>query len=369
MDFLQSIDWEQLLDMFLLPGCILAGSLTIGFTLNNMIEKRLHQHVSGIAENSFPYIVIRALHGVPISLSLVTGLYWIVNTSSLHPSMAKLFSYVLFTVIVFTITRIIERILSRVIDLKLGGREDGAEQSSLLSIIFKALIYGTGVLIVLQYYDISITPIITALGVGGMAVALGLQETLANIFSGLQLILSRQLRVGEYVRLNTGDEGQVMDIHWRFTTIMPAAGGSEVVIPNKTIAAAITTNYSRPRDDVAIMIPIGVAYDSDLEKVEQITLEVAADVMKSVDGYEPQPDAEGRDLNPMAPAVRFHTFADSSIDFNVILHCSQFAHQFILKHEFIKALKKRYDEESINIPFPIRTVIQENPLSTEMSGK
>ncbi len=360
MDSLQWIDWEQLLDMFLLPGCILAGSLLIGFTLNNMVEKRLHQHVAGIEESSLTFIVIRALRGVPISLSLVSGLYWIVNTSSLHPSVAKLFSYVLFAVIVFTITRIAERVLSRIVEIKLSGRDDGAEQSSLLSIIFKALIYATGVLIVLQYYEISITPIITALGVGGMAVALGLQETLANIFAGLQLILSRQLRVGEYVRLNTGDEGQVMDIHWRFTTIMPAAGGSEVVIPNKTIAAAITTNFSRPQDDVAIMIPVGVSYDSDLDKVEKITLEVATDIMKNIDNYKPQLNDENKDMNPMAPVVRFHTFGDSSIDFNVILHCSEFAHQFILKHEFIKALKKRYDEENIDIPFPIRTVIQEN---------
>ncbi len=360
MDFMQWFNQEQLLDMFLLPGCILTGSLIIGFTLNNMVEKRLHQHVAGIDENSLTYIVIRALRGVPISLSLVSGLYWIVDTSSLHPSVARLFSYVLFAVIVFTITRIAERVLSRLIEIKLSGRDDGAEQSSLLTIIFKAFIYATGVLIVLQYYEISITPIITALGVGGMAVALGLQETLANIFAGLQLILSRQLRVGEYVRLNTGDEGQVMDIHWRFTTIMPAAGGSEVVIPNKTIASAITTNFSRPQDDVAIMIPVGVSYDSDLDKVERITLEVATEIMKSIDDYKPQLNDENKDVNPMAPVVRFHTFGDSSIDFNVILHCSEFAHQFILKHEFIKALKKRYDEENIDIPFPIRTVIQEN---------
>ena len=357
MDSLQWIDISFLSELLLLPCCILIASLVIGITLNRMVENRIHHHVAGIDESSLAYIVIHALRGVPISLSLVSGLYWIVDVSDLPPSMSKLFSYILFAVIVFTITRIIERVLSRLIELKLAGGSSNTEQSTLLNMIFKGVIYSTGFLVILQYYDISITPIITALGVGGMAVALGLQETLANIFSGLQLILSRQVRVGDYIRLNTGDEGRVMDINWRFTTVMPAAGGSEVVIPNKTIAGSITTNYSRPQNDIVITIPVGVAYDSDLEQVERITLEIATRVMEKVDGYTPQKDANGRDRNPMAPAVRFHTFGDSSINFNVILHSSLFDHQYLLKHEFIKALTKRYRDENIDIPFPIRTII------------
>lgn len=356
MDSLEWIDWTQMSELLLLPICILVASLSIGIIINRMVNHRIMRHVAGIDEDSFAYIVIKALHGVPISLSLVIGLYWIVKTSNLPAPISKIFSYILFAVIVFTITRIMERALSRLIELKLS--DGNTEQSTLLNMIFKAVVYSTGILIILQHYNISITPIITALGVGGMAVALGLQETLANIFSGLQLILSRQVRVGDYIRLNTGDEGKVMDINWRFTTVMPATQGSEVVIPNKTIAGSITTNYSRPRDDIVITIPVGVAYDSDLEHVERVTLAAATDVMKNVDGYTPRPDANGKDTNPMAPAVRFHTFGDSSINFNVILHSSLFDHQYILKHEFIKELTKRYRDENIEIPFPIRTVVQ-----------
>ena len=121
-----------------------------------------------------------------------------------------------------------------------------------------------------------------------------------------------------------------------------------VVIPNQKIASAIITNYSLPRKDIIIKIPIGVAYNSDLEQVERVTLEVATKVLEEVD----------QEID-IAPAVRFHTFGESSIDFNVILHSSNFDHQFILKHEFIKALTKRYREEGIEIPFPIRTIVQQ----------
>lgn len=357
MDTLSWIDLSQLPSLLFVPACILIVSLTIGITVNNMVEKRLHQHVSKLDESSLVYIIIQGLRGIPINLSLVIGLYWIVNTSNLPGSVAKLFSYILFTSIVFTLTRLVERILSRLVELKLSSGSNDTEQSTLLNMIFKGIVYSTGLLIILDYYNISITPIITALGVGGMAVAFGLQETLANIFSGLQLILSRQVRVGDYIRLNTGDEGKVTDINWRFTTVMPTTRGSEVVIPNKTIAGSITTNYSRPCDDIVIVIPVGVAYDSDLEHVERVTLEAALKVMKEVDGYEPTPDENGVDTNYMAPAVRFHTFADSSINFNVILHSPFFGNQYIIKHKFIKELTKRYRDEEINIPFPIRTII------------
>ena len=120
-----------------------------------------------------------------------------------------------------------------------------------------------------------------------------------------------------------------------------------VVVPNQKIASSNITNFSMPHRDIVIRIPIGVAYDSDLEKVERVTVEVAETILEQVDK-----DAK------IKPAVRFHTFGDSSIDFNVIMHSSRFDHQFLLKHEFIKALTKRYREEGIEIPYPIRTVIQ-----------
>ena len=233
------------------------------------------------------------------------------------------------------------------ISLHIESSQQKLPKTTLLNTILNVVIYAMGVLVVLQYYGISIAPILTAMGVGGMAVALALQETLANIFSGLHLILSKQLRLDDYIKLSTGEEGRVTDITWRFTTIVPAGGGNMIVIPNQKIASSNITNYSMPRKDIVISIPVGVAYDSDLDKVERVTLDVAKEVMAQID----------KDVK-MEPAVRFHTFGESSIDFNVVLHSSYFEHQFLLKHEFIKALTRRYREEGIEIPYPTRTVLQ-----------
>ena len=352
MEWMTWIDWAHFLKMLIIPGCILIASLTIGIMLNRAIKKRVAAHLSS-DEMTWQYIFTNALQGVPISLCLVVGLYWIVNTIDIIEPLVKIFSYILFTVIIFSITRVIARTVNGVIDMQIEHSQEKMPKTTLLNAIVNGIIYAMGILVVLQYYGISIAPILTALGVGGMAVALSLQETLANLFSGLHLILSKQLRLGDYIRLSTGEEGRVTDITWRFTTIVPSGDSNMVVIPNQKIASSNITNYSMPRRDIAIKIPVGVAYDSDLDKVERVTLEVARTVIEQVD--------EGVQIPPV---VRFHTFGESSIDFNVVMHSSRFDHQFLLKHEFIKALTRRYREEGIDIPYPIRTVISSSSADT-----
>ena len=354
MGYLQHIDWLALGHKLIIPACILFVALSIGIVLNQLLTRKLEEKVKD-HESEIRGIFFRAMRGVPISFCLVTGLYWIVTTSNLPTGLERIFSYVLFASIVFSITRVIERTLSGFIRLKFSGTSD-MTQSTLLDTIFRVAIYASGALIILQYYDISIAPILTAMGVGGMAVAFGVRETLENIFSGLQLILSKQIRVNDYIKLSTGDEGRVTDINWRYITIMPPTESNVVVIPNKVIAGAVTTNFSQPRDDIIVVVPIGVSYDSDLDKVEQVTVEVARELMIKVDGYEPQFDENGIDRNKLAPVVRFQCFNDSSIDFNAVLHVQIFTNQYVLKHEFIKAITRRYREEGINIPFPIRTL-------------
>ena len=351
LHFLGASGWDDLTNRVLMPlmppALVLLAALFLGITLNRLLTRRLAHHLQS-EEGTWTYIFLNALRGVPVSLCLIIGLYWSISLIDFIQSFVKLFSYILFAVIVLSITRVIARTVSGFVDMQMTKSKD-LPRTTLLNAIVNVIIYAMGVLVILQYYGISIAPILTALGVGGMAVALALQETLANIFSGLHLIISKQLRLGDYIRLSSGEEGRVTDITWRFTTIAPVGDGNMVVIPNQKIASAIITNYSLPRKDIVIKIPIGVAYDSDLEKVEQVTLEVANQVMEEVD----------QELD-IPPTVRFHTFAESSIDFNVFLHSSNFDHQFILKHEFIKALTKRYREEGIDIPFPIRTIVQEN---------
>ena len=344
---LQSLDVKALVALLLVPTCIVLGALTVGIIADRLIRRYIRHHLA-VDESTWKYVLIRSMHGVPIFFSFIIGLYWAIDAVEISPTLTKMLSYLLFTSNVITITRVLARTVDGVVTMYFERSNKDLPKTTLLNNILIGVIYVMGVLVILQYYGISIAPILTAAGVGGMAVALALQETLANIFAGLHLILSKQIRIGDYIRLGTGEEGRVTDIAWRFTTIVPVGASNTVVIPNKTIAGANITNFSLPTRSLNISVPVGVAYDSDLALVERVTIETAKEVLARVDN---NPNAE--------PLVRYTKFNDSSIDFAVILPSSQFDQQGLIIHDFIKALTDRYRIEGIDIPYPIRTVIQE----------
>jgi small-conductance mechanosensitive channel len=192
---------------------------------------------------------------------------------------------------------------------------------------------------------VAISPLLTALGVGGLAVALALQETLANLFSGINILVAKQIKVGDFVKLATGEEGHIVDMNWRNTTINTPAENM-VVIPNQKFASSTITNYSLPVAACYIAIPLGVSYESDLDHVEKVTGEVAKEILQ---------ETKGGDIS-FEPFVEFSSFAEYSINFNVILRVQTITDQSSILHQFIKKLHVRYQQEGIIMPFPTKTV-------------
>jgi small-conductance mechanosensitive channel len=217
--------------------------------------------------------------------------------------------------------------------------------SSLTRNVAWALTAVLGLLVVLNGVGLSITPMLTALGVGGLAVALALQEPLANFFAGLFITLAGQIRVGDYVKLDSGQEGYVADFSWRSTRLRMLSNNL-VVVPNAKLAQSIVVNHHLPSQDLAVLVEVGVDYASNLRHVEHVVIDVGRDVMSEVPGGVPE----------FAPFIRYHTFADSSINFTVILRAKEFVDQYLIKHEFMKRLHTRFNDEGIVIPFPIRTL-------------
>lgn len=202
-----------------------------------------------------------------------------------------------------------------------------------------------GCVIVLTEVGIEITPVLAALGVGSLAVGLALQPTLSNLFAGFNLSLNQRVRVGDFVRLDSGQEGRVLDIGWRATEIR-SIGDSLVSVPNAKLSEMIVTNYSLPGEDLALRVEVGVSYASDLEQVERVALEVARAVQANAEGA-------ARDHEPI---LRFLGFGDSSINFMVVLRAASFPDRLTVTHEFVKRIKARFERERIEIPFPQRVV-------------
>jgi small-conductance mechanosensitive channel len=259
--------------------------------------------------------------------------------------------------LILSLTVAAARVAAGLVRLYSAGAQAALPSTSILQNVTRIVVFAIGVLILLQTFGISITPILGALGVGGLAVALALQDTLSNLFSGLQIILSRQLSVGDYVRMESGEEGYVADINLRNTTIRQLPNNM-VIVPNSKLASAIVTNYDQPEPELAVLVPVGVSYASDLEKVEKIAVEVGRETMREVPGA----------VADFEPFIRYNAFADSSINFSVILRGTEFVSQYLIKHEFIKRLHRRFDREGIEIPFPIRTVYLRSDAPDPQSG-
>jgi small-conductance mechanosensitive channel len=209
----------------------------------------------------------------------------------------------------------------------------------------RIIVMGLGLLILLDSMGVSVTPLIASLGIGSLAVALALQPTLENFFSGIQLVIDKPIQVGHFVKLDSGEEGYVAKIGWRSTWVR-LLPNNIVVIPNKVLVNSKVLNYYYPEQEMAVLVQVGVHYDSDLKHVEKVTIEVGKEIMKEVTGGVPE----------FTPFIRYHTFNDFSIDFTVILRCKEFVDNYLIKHEFIKKLHERYAKEGIVIPYPIRAI-------------
>jgi small-conductance mechanosensitive channel len=208
-----------------------------------------------------------------------------------------------------------------------------------------------GILLILSAEDVKVTPILTALGVGGLAVALALQDTLSNLFAGFYIAVARQVNLGDYVKLNTGEEGYVTDITWRSTTFRSLASNL-IIVPNSKLAQAIVTNYHLPEKRMWASVQVAVSYAADPGQVERILLDVAARAAAEIPGMLADP----------APTVFFEPgFGDFSLGFTVNYQVAEFSQQYDVRAELRKRILLRFRQGGIQIPFPTRTVHVEGP--------
>jgi len=212
--------------------------------------------------------------------------------------------------------------------------------------VINGILWILGFLIALTILGISIAPLLTALGIGGLAVSLALKDTLENIFAGINVLMEKSIRVGDFIRLESGQEGTVKDITWR-TTRIQLPSNNTVIIPNSKLAQSVVTNYHLPEKSFSLRLPVSVSYQTDPQRVEVVLAEVAKQAVGEVPGLMAAPE----------PEVRFSPgFGESSLDFSLNCQIAEFSQQFLVQHELRKRIFQRFKEEGIEIPYPQRTV-------------
>lgn len=324
--------------VYLIPAAIIAVGAGIGAALRLVVQRRV---LRSTAVRSRPWLEMAlqaAGLGYVFWIAALGAHIAIVLSARTAPIMRTLDDVVLVLVLLSVTIVAIRFTGSAVLQLS-RGPEQRLASGTLFASLAQVLVGAMGGLIILDSIGIRVTPLLTALGVGGLAVALALQPPLANLFSGLQLVASREIRSGDYVALQGGQEGFVEDINWRSISIREPTN-SMIVVPNQVFAQAIFINYRLPEPQIAARVLLKVAYGSDLDFVERLALEAVQRARRGIDGKGTSSDAW----------VRFEELTDSGVSLAVSFYIPRIADQERAKSAFLRCFYGLLQDHGIGSP-------------------
>lgn len=334
------------LGQWVLPVGLLAGGVGIGVLLETYLFARLRS----LADRTgwrWDDVVLGSLRGMPLVWSATAGAFAAKAFVEVGEPLSTMIDKTIIVVLGISLTVVAAKASASAIQAWARGASGAVPSTTLLQNVARILVFVVGAFLILQNLGVKVGALVASLGIGGLAVALALQDTLSNLFAGFQIILARQIRAGDFIRLDTGEEGYVTDIQWRNTTIKDRLEDHEVVIPNAKLSNAIVKNFDLPSRPLWVRLDVGVSYGSDLEEVERVTLAAAREVAEEFDLVDGYPD----------PVLRYQAFSDSAVTLRLRIRVDEYATLFPLRHRMIKGIHARYREEGITIPFPIRTLV------------
>jgi len=209
------------------------------------------------------------------------------------------------------------------------------------------------VIAILQRLGVNVLSLVVSLGVGSLAVGLAAQDTLANMFAGLALMFDRPFRIGDRIKLASGDVGEVETIGMR-ATLLKTLDDTILIIPNSVLVKERVVNQSRPTHHITTRVEVGVAYGSDLALVKRILAEAAL-----------RCELVERER---APVVLITKFADFSVNFLLIFWTRDYRQQGQAASDVHQEIDRRFREAGIEIPFPVRQIIQSGAAPPRSEG-
>jgi len=342
-----------------LAGGIAIVWITAGFIvryiLKNVLSKyalKTKTHIDDIVFNSIrlPIVVWFTLSGIGTILVAI----------ELPQNFVSIIQLGISVILTFSIAYFVAELLAGLV--RSYGDKLGIHAMRMTSIggyVVKSLVMAVGLIYVLTVLEVEVGPLVASLGIGAIAVALALQPTLQNVFAGMYLLADKPVRVGDYVKLDSGESGYVQDVGWRSTKIKMLPNNM-IIIPNERLAGTIITNFHMPEEKMSVLIDIGTSYDDDPYKVEEVVIDEAVKASYEIDGMLNAEEAR--------PFLRFYGFKDSSLGYTLIIRVREFVDQYYVGHEMRKRLFRRFKKEGITIPFPIRTITPSKDLADMFSS-
>jgi small-conductance mechanosensitive channel len=324
------------------PGVAFLGVSISALLFRAALTKALRRWLGAASVEAF----LGTIRLPSILWCFVLGLFVAIEMVELPGRLAAQLHTILEAAIIMSMTFTVAGVLGSLAAAAGERRALGIGVTGLVRAAVRGTILLIGTLVMLDALGVQITPLLTALGVGGLAVALALQDTLSNLFAGVHLLADKPIRVGDYVKIADSIEGYVVDVGWRSTRVRMLQH-NVVIVPNKRVAESIITNYDLPERRMALLLPVSVSYASDPDHVEAVLVDEAGKAAGEVAGLLPEP----------APVARLIPgFGPYSLDFTLVCQVASFVDQYAVQHELRKRILRRFRAEGIDIPYPVRTI-------------
>lgn len=354
-----ALDWWFSLPGWAWVGILLIAGALAGYGIEKIVmaaarawAKRTRWHFDdavvdalhpSVAAFAFVIVVWAGLHYLPIYFSTTT--VRIIDNASI-------------TIGVFAAALAAVRIVRVLLHAKAAAQDRWRPLAVTGSRVIALIVYVVAFLVVINHYGIEITPILTTLGIAGLAVALALQDTLANVFSGIWIQTQRSMQPGHYIRLEDQKlEGFVDDVGWR-TTKVRTLPGNLVVIPNQAVAKSTITDFSSPEPKMGTSITVVTGFEADPERVVPMMLEecmAAADEVSFI-------------LKEPAPAARLNKAVDNGWEYWMSIWVPHYYDQWNAQGYVLNRIRKRFLDEGIRMPYPIHEIYSVPPDRTDVNG-
>lgn len=352
--------WRLLVDVWGPFLLLILGSGLLGYLFERFVISVL-KRATHATRTQADDVIVRAVHPALVVAVFVGGVWFGVRYlgTGLPPAVIEWTNNVSLAVVLLLGALVLSRLIRGVLQQRALDKPRLQPLANLGGRAASVLLYFLAFLIVLDYYGLTITPLLTSLGIAGLAVALALQDTLSNFFSGVWMQIGQTLRPGHFIRLEEHNlEGYVVEVGWR-TTKIRTLPNNIIVVPNAKLAQSVFTDYHQPDPRMSLLIPIAVGFEADPDRVEQILVEEALAAAGHTPGL----------LSDPKPFVRFIPgFGEYALQFTLICQVAEFVDQYIAQHEIRKRILKRFRKEGIRIPYPVRNMFQTPAVPAESRG-
>jgi len=283
-------------------------------------------------------------------LFMTGGVYFAVRTLPLGEKLMLAASGLLYVILVTIIFTLVYHAMDELLKWYVAGQKElnsGAMARQMIPVVEKLaslFLLGTALIIILKHFNVDIFSLVTALGIGSLAIGMAAKDTLAHMISGFTLMVDRPFRIGDRIQLSGGQLGDVLDIGLRSTKIK-TLDNQLLIIPNSDLCNTMLTNQAFPNSKVKGRINLGIGYNSDVDDVKKLLVKIAL-------------ETEGVLAEPL-PEAFFVSFGDSALNMSLFFWVEEYATLITITDRVNSRIISIFRQKTIEIPYPVKTVILE----------